>query len=362
MNTLLSILCAALIFGAIVTIHEFGHYIVARKCGIDVHEFSIGMGPAIFKKQGKNTLFSIRALPLGGYCAMGEDDEAKADDVNNFRNKSVWKRMAVIVAGATMNLITGFIVGMIILCMNGRYISTEIAEVVEGTECAKYMQEGDRILSMNGMRMFTANDIIYQLTTDEDGVFSFVIDRNGEKISIDSIAFSINDDGNGGRTLNYDFRVYSKPVTVKNILPQSANKFLYCGRLVIISLKDLILGKYGLNQLQGPVGIVSAISQTAKETGFDPDFLLELAMLISVNVGIFNLLPLPALDGGRFIFLLVEAVRKKPVSAEKEGMVHFVGFALLMLLMLAVTFNDIKNIFVPSDTGNAAAFSHEVIR
>ncbi len=353
MNTFLSILCAALIFGAIVTIHEFGHYIVARKCGIDVHEFSIGMGPAIFKKQGKNTLFSIRALPLGGYCAMGEDDEAKANDVNNFRNKSVWKRMAVIVAGATMNLITGFILGAVILCFDGKYISTEIAEVVQGTDCAMHMQEGDKIIKMNGMRMFTAKDIIYQLRSDEDGVFSFVIDRNGEKINIERVAFSLTDDGNGGRTLNYDFKVYSKDITIKNILPQSAAKFFYCGRLVVVSLKDLILGKYGLNQLQGPVGIVSAISQTAKETGFDPDFLLELAMLISVNVGIFNLLPLPALDGGRFIFLVVEAVRRKPISAEKEGMVHFVGFALLMLLMLAVTFNDIKNIIVPpADTAS----------
>ncbi|MBQ5311416.1 MAG: site-2 protease family protein, partial [Oscillospiraceae bacterium] len=319
-----------------------------------------GMGPAIFKKKGKNTLFSLMILPLGGYCAMGEDDESKSDNPNNFRNKSVWRRMAVIVAGASMNLIMGFLLGLIILCLGGKYISTEIAEVVEGTECAQYLQQGDVIVKMNGMHMYTANDIIYQLRTDEDGIFSFVINRGGERITIDRVAFSLTDDGNGGRTLNYDFRVYSKEIGIKNIIPQSANKFMYCGRLVIISLKDLILGKYGLNQLQGPVGIVTAISETAKETGFDPDFLLELAMLISVNVGIFNLLPLPALDGGRFIFLIVEAIRRKPISAEKEGMVHFVGFAMLMLLMLAVTFNDIKNIFAPSE--NTAAYNYEVKR
>ena len=131
MSTFLSLLCAILIFGAIVTVHEFGHFIIARKCGIDVHEFAIGMGPAIFKKQGKHTLFTIRILPLGGFCAMGEDDEAKADDVNNFRNKPVGSRMAVIVAGAFMNLIMGFILGIVILLADGGYTSTTVAEVVE---------------------------------------------------------------------------------------------------------------------------------------------------------------------------------------------------------------------------------------
>ena len=351
MSTFLSLLCAILIFGAIVTVHEFGHFIVARKCGIDVHEFAIGMGPAIFKKQGKHTLFTIRILPLGGFCAMGEDDEAKADDVNNFRNKPVGSRMAVIVAGAFMNLIMGFILGIVILLADGGYTSTTVAEVVEGTPCAEQLQKDGVLVSMNGMHLFTANDIIYQLQNDDDGVFNFVIKRDGKIMEIKNVAFTITEE-NGNRVLNYDFKVYHKALTPMQLIPQAANKFVYYARLIVISLKDLLLGKYGLNQLQGPVGIVNAITQTAKQTGFKPGFLLEMAMLISINVGIFNLLPLPALDGGRFVFLVAEAIRRKPVSAEKEGMVHFIGFALLMLLMLAVTFNDIKSIFVPQDTAH----------
>ena len=352
MSSIIGIVCAMAIFGVIVTVHEFGHFIVARKCGIDVYEFAIGMGPVIFKKKGKNTLFTLRALPLGGFCAMGEDDEARADDVNNFRNKPVSKRIPVILAGAAMNLITGFIIGIIILCIDGGYGSTTIAYVEDGSDCARVLSVGDDIVSMNGMHMFTSNDIAYVLQTDEDGKVDFVVKRDGQTIKADGVQFTVSDDGNGNRVLSYDLKVYRKPVTVLNILPEAGKKSLYYGRLIIMSLKDLVLGKYGLNQLQGPVGIVSTISTAAKETNFDMSYLLEFAMLISINVGIFNLLPLPALDGGRFVFLIVEAIRRKPISAEKEGMVHFIGFALLMLLMLAVTFNDIKRLIFPEQTAH----------
>ncbi|MBQ8978974.1 MAG: site-2 protease family protein [Oscillospiraceae bacterium] len=310
------------------------------------------MGPAIYKKQGKNTLFTLRILPLGGYCAMGEDDEAKADDVNNFRNKSVGRRMAVILAGATMNLIMGFLIGIVILLADGEYTSATVAHVEEGSECAKYLSVNDEIISMNGMRLFTANDIVYVLQSDEDGKIDFVIRRDGQTVRADGVQFTLTDDGSGNRVLSYDFKVYRKPLTAAALLPQAGCKFLYYGRLIFMSLKDLLFGKYGLNQLSGPVGIVTTISQTVSAPGFDFTYLLELAMLISINVGIFNLLPLPALDGGRFLFLVIEAIRRKPISAEKEGMVHFIGFALLMLLMLAVTFNDIKRLIVPEQTSH----------
>lgn len=346
MSTVISIISAVLIFCVIVIVHEFGHFIVARKCGIDVQEFAIGMGPVIFKKQGKNTLFTIRLLPLGGFCSMGEDEES--EDENSFRKKSVGRRIAVIAAGAVMNLILGFIISIIIFLVSGKLTTTIIAEVTPNSGCAAAgMTQGDRVVNVNGLHIFTANDIIYQLRNDEDGVLDFVVERNGEKISLDGVKFGLTiNEETGERVLNYDFKVYLKDITPAELLPAAANKFMYYSRLILMSLRDLITGKYGLNNLQGPVGIVTVISESAQESGFDIGYLLDIAMLISVNVGIFNLLPLPALDGGRLVFLIIEAIRRKPLKAETEGMVHFVGFALLMILMLIVTFNDVKNIFV----------------
>lgn len=346
MSTVISIVSAVLIFCVIVIVHEFGHFIVARKCGIDVQEFAIGMGPVIYKKQGKNTLFTIRILPLGGFCSMGEDEDS--DDENSFRKKPVIKRIAVIAAGAMMNLILGFIIAIVIFLVSGKLTTTIIAEVTPGSGCeAAGMVQGDRVVKVNGLHIFTANDIIYQLRNDEDGVLDFVVERDGEKIALDGVKFGLTvDEETGERVLNYDFKVYLKDITAAELIPAAANKFMYYSRLILMSLRDLISGKYGLNNLQGPVGIVTVISESAQESGFDIGYLLDIAMLISVNVGIFNLLPLPALDGGRLVFLIIEAIRRKPMKAETEGMVHFAGFALLMILMLIVTFNDVKNIFV----------------
>lgn len=346
MSTVISIISAVLIFCVIVVVHEFGHFIVARKCGIDVQEFAIGMGPVIFKKQGKHTLFTLRLLPLGGFCSMGEDEES--DNENSFRNKSVWRRIAVIAAGAIMNLILGFILSLIIFLVAGKVTTTIIAEIVPGSGCeAAGMAVGDRITKVNGLHIFTANDIIYELRNDEDGVLDFVVERDGEKLTFNGVKFGLTvDEETGERVLNYDFKVYMKNMTAAELLPAAANKFMYYSRLILMSLRDLISGKYGLNNLQGPVGIVTVISESAQESGFDIGYLLDIAMLISVNVGIFNLLPLPALDGGRLVFLIIEAIRRKPIKAETEGMVHFAGFALLMLLMIIVTFNDVKNIFI----------------
>lgn len=346
MSTVISIISAVLIFCVIVVVHEFGHFIVARKCGIDVQEFAIGMGPVIFKKQGKHTLFTLRLLPLGGFCSMGEDEES--DNENSFRNKSVWRRIVVIAAGAIMNLILGFILSLIIFLVAGKVTTTIIAEIVPGSGCETAgMAVGDRITKVNGLHIFTANDIIYELRNDEDGVLDFVVERDGEKLTFNGVKFGLTvDEETGERVLNYDFKVYMKNMTAAELLPAAANKFMYYSRLILMSLRDLISGKYGLNNLQGPVGIVTVISESAQESGFDIGYLLDIAMLISVNVGIFNLLPLPALDGGRLVFLIIEAIRRKPIKAETEGMVHFAGFALLMLLMIIVTFNDVKNIFI----------------
>ncbi|MGN1304190.1 MAG: M50 family metallopeptidase [Oscillospiraceae bacterium] len=346
MKTLLSIVIGIFIFGIIVIVHEFGHYFTAKLCKVKVTEFAIGMGPVIYKKKGKETTFSLRLLPLGGFCSMGEDEDS--DDPDSFRKKPVPAKMAVILAGAVMNLILGFIISIVAMLVSGVGVSSRIVYFDENAVSPNYgLQLEDTIERINGTKIFTARDITYLLSTDDDGIVDFTVKRNGEKIELNGVRFPmIIDETTGKTTLKYDFKVQGERITIKNIVPYSFNNAVYCGRIVLMSIRDLITGKYGLNDLQGPVGIVTTIGSSVTDKGLDWDFLLQLAALITVNIGIFNLLPIPALDGGRFVFLVIEAIRRKPMKAETEGMVHFAGLALLMLLMIVVTFNDVKNIFI----------------
>lgn len=346
MNTVISIIIAIVIFCVIVIVHEFGHFFVAKLCGVRVDEFAIGMGPAIFRKQGRETLFTVRLFPIGGFCSMGEDEDR--DDPNSFRRKPVAAKMAVIVAGAFMNIVLGFIIVLISFIVSGKGVSSTIVYFADDAVSPGYgLQLNDTITEINGVTIFTARDITYQLSSDEDGIVDFTVKRNGEKVELKGVHFPMTvDEETGKQTLMYDFKVMSEKITLKNIIPYTAKSTIYYARVVLMSLKDLITGKYGINDLQGPVGIVSTIGTTVAETGLDWDFILQMAALITINIGIFNLLPIPALDGGRFVLLIVEAIRRKTMKAEVEGMIHFVGFALLMVLMFVVTFNDIKNLFV----------------
>ncbi|MBP1560845.1 MAG: site-2 protease family protein [Oscillospiraceae bacterium] len=346
MDTFVSVLIAAAFFCLIILVHEFGHFFVAKLCGIRVDEFAIGMGPVIYKKQGRETLYSVRLLPIGGFCSMGEDVED--EDPNSFRKKPVLFRMAVIVAGAVMNLVLGFILSVILVLVNGGGVTSQIVYFADNAVSAEQgLQLNDKILEINGVKIFSVKDITYQLGNDEDCKIDFLVERNGEKVRIDGVQFDykVNEE-TGKRTLIYDFKVLREKITVGNLLPYAFKNLVYYGRIVIMSLGDIVKGKYGINDLQGPVGIVSTIGDVTEKSGFKIDFLLDIAALVTVNIGIFNLLPLPALDGGRFVFLLIEAVRRKAFKAETEGAIHFVGFALLMVLMVVVTFNDVKNIFV----------------
>ncbi len=346
MDTFVSILIAVLFFCLIIIIHELGHFVVAKLCGIRVDEFAIGMGPAVFKKKGKETLYSIRLLPIGGFCSMGEDiDEDRPD---SFRKKPVAARMAVIVAGAIMNLLLGLVLSIILTLVNGSDVSTKIVYFSDNAVSNDFgLQLEDRIIKINGTTIFSVKDITYQLSNDEDCIVDFVVERNGERVAVNDVHFAYETNPETGKnTLIYDFKVLREDITISNIFPYALKNTVYYGRIVLMSLKDMVTGKYGINDLQGPVGIVTTIGDVAEQTGFDISFILDIATLITINVGIFNLLPLPALDGGRFVFLIAEAITKKQLKAETEGIIHFVGLALLMVLMFVVTFNDVKNIFV----------------
>lgn len=362
---ILKIIIAILIFGVLVAIHELGHFTVAKLCGIQVNEFAIGMGPRIFKFTKGETTYSLRCLPVGGFCAMeGEDDSSS--NPRAFNNKSIPRRMAVIVAGATMNIILGFVLVLITTCMQEKVPLLTIAEFRENSsshECG--LEIGDEIVSINGMYILTDSDISYKLSNTKDDNFTVVVKRNGEKVQLDNVKFYYQyqyyvdeenqsyvkvdnpDEYTGEQPLQtaesrFDFYINSAEKNIGNVIGYSFKDTASIGRLIWISLIDIVKGKYGISDMSGPVGLATAIGQA---TDLGIEYVLNLVTFITINLGIFNLLPLPALDGGRFVFLLIEAIRRKPIPPEKEGMVHFVGLALFMLLTIAVTFSDIKKLF-----------------
>lgn len=349
MSKVLSIVFAILIFELIIVIHEFGHFIVAKKNGVRVNEFAIGMGPAILKRQKGETLYAWRVFPIGGYCAM-EGEDTESSDGRAFCNKGPWRKIAIVIAGIVMNILLGFVLLVVNTCLSDAITSTTVAEFYDNAVSQKTgLQEGDKIVAINGMRIFSAIDLSYQLQNDEDGVFNMVVKRGGKKVELDSVAFATEENA-----IHIDFMVKAVKLNPFTVVSNSFNETLSYSRLIYISLFDMVSGKYSLKDLSGPVGIVDQIdevidSHTSADTGIDwgslAQNMLSMGGFISINIGLFNLLPLPALDGGRLIFLLIELVRRKPVNPKYEGVVHFVGLMLFMLLMVVVTVSDITKIF-----------------
>lgn len=345
----MDIVITILVFFSIIIIHEFGHYITARIFKMNVDEFTIGMGPRLFKIQGKNTLFSFRLLPIGGAVQLGEDFES--DDPASFRNKPVWQRMIVIVAGAFMNLVLGLIVCIVSVSIGEKIATTQVSLFYENSVSSEKLMQGDEIVEINDMAIWTTMDISYcfqntaaKADENTDRVyFDMDVIRNGERITLDNVPFALNTSEDRTSGIIIDFAVQPQDKNVGSVLSAAFRTALTEGRLIWITLFDLITGTYGINDLSGPVGVVTTMSNAYQMMSVD-EFLILVAF-ITINIGIMNLLPIPALDGARFLFLLIEAIRRKPIPAEKEGMVHFIGFVLLMLLMLIVTFNDISRLF-----------------
>ena len=345
----MQIIVAILVFGIIIAIHEFGHFIVAKRCGIKVNEFAIGMGPAIFKRQKGETLYSLRLFPIGGFCAMEGEDESSNDE-RSFGNKSIPKKIAVLVAGAVMNILLGFILVVLMISMSGTILTSRVASFTDSAASSQSgLQVDDEIVKINNMHIFDTNDLLYQLQTDTDGEVSMLVRRNGEKVQLPAVKFNIRpatDDTK--QQISIDFKVKAEKINFFTVIKASFNKTISIGRLIWISLVDLLQGKYGFNDLSGPVGIVGAIGSaiTVSESLMDKFLnLISLASFITINVGIFNLLPLPALDGGRIFCRIIEAVIRRPIKPQVEQVIHFAGLAALMLLMVVVTFNDVSKLF-----------------
>jgi regulator of sigma E protease len=361
----MSIVIAIIIFGVIILVHEIGHFAAARIFNMRVISFNLGMGPVLLKKRGKETAYQIKAIPFGGSVQLGEDDEEAVinGDTRDFRNKPVWQRMIVILAGAFMNVVLGFVLCAVIVS-TGRLVGTTVIHSFdsgEGVEplSSRTLMSGDKVVAVNGMRVFTRGDINYQLantesklTDDNDRVaFEFTVTRNGQRLVIENVEFHAQANDKGGMQIVDELIWVGVPKNVFSVLSGAMMETVSYSRLVVITLIDLFKGTYGLNDISGPVGVVSIISEVS-EVGFSQSFFagfrvsLYMAALITVNVGIINLIPIPALDGARFVFFAVEAVRRKPVKAEIEGMIHFFGFAALMVFMLLITVLDIRKLFI----------------
>lgn len=342
MNIVFTIIIAVLSFSVIIFIHELGHFITAKATGVKVNEFAIGMGPAIFKIKKGETLYAIRIFPIGGFVSMeGEDQES--DDERAFNRKKPWQKIIVVIAGAVMNLILGFILLFSLTALKPLLPVNTIAKFGEGatSNSAGGLMVGDTIKKINGNRTLIDNDIIFELLRDKDGIVDMEVLRDGETLHLNKVQFNMQKAEDGETYISVDFKIYGEEKTFLSTIKYAANWSYSVARMVVVSLFDLITGRFGFNQMSGPVGITTTISQAASQ-GID-DYLLIIAF-ITINVGMFNLLPLPALDGGRLIFLLIELIRRKPINPKYEGYVHGIGIILLLLLMVVVTFNDIIRI------------------
>lgn len=337
MNMVINIIIAVVMFCVLILIHELGHFLTAKWMGVKVNEFSIGMGPKLLQKKGRETQYTIRLFPIGGYVSMeGEDEES--EDENAFNKKSVYKRMLIVSAGAVMNLLLGLIIVFSMVLSTQNLASTTVGGFVDGAVSNQSLQTGDKILKIDNYRILIAQDLSFgvlrQMGTNPVDV---VVERDGEKITIPDVQFkTVNE--NGKNIFVQDFLVKKDDKNFFTVMKHTFLETFSLVRMVWNSLIMLITGKAGFDQISGPVGITKAIGD-AVQYGFMN--LLFLIALITINLGVFNMLPFPALDGGRLLFMIVEAIRKKPVSQKVESAVHMVGFALLMLLTVLVLFNDI---------------------
>ena len=331
-----TILITILIFAVIIFIHECGHFAAAKLCKVRVNEFALGMGPTLFHVGKGETRYALRLFPIGGFVSM-EGEDGGSGDPRAFCNQKVWKRILIVCAGAFMNLVLGFIVVLLMTIPSDRLPSMTVAQFYENASTeATGLQAGDEILRVNGRSIWVDSDLVYTLSTDEDGVVDMVVRRDEEKVELSDVAFTTQDG-----TLVIDFTVQGVPANLPNVLSYSFRKTASIGRLVWIAVGQLITGQSSINELSGPIGTAQAIGQAAS-AGLST--VMYLFAFITINVGIFNILPVPALDGGRLIFLLFELITRRRIKPEHEAYVHFAGFVLLILLIIFVSYHDIVNL------------------
>ena len=342
----LYILAAILGFGFLIFIHELGHYLMARLFRVTINEFAIGMGPRLFWYESKktHTVYSLRMFPIGGFVSMaGEDDES--EDPNAFHTKAAWKRFLITAAGAAMNLLLGFLLMFIIIC-NTRLFSTTVRGFYRqedtGFSVTTYgtLQAGDELIRVNGRRVYIYYDIAYEVAHSGTRPLEVELIRNGERMTL-MVEFPVVEQ----QDMYFGQVDFATEEESRNPLSCARHAFHYSTatmRMIWDSLFDLLRGRYGMEAVSGPVGVAGAMTEAASAGIIDYLFLL---VVLSINLGMFNLLPIPALDGGRLLFLLIEMIARRPVPQKYEAMVHFIGMLLLLGLVLVITFKDIVTLF-----------------
>lgn len=353
---IIPVVVAILVFLLIIMVHELGHFAAAKACGIYVKQFAFGMGPALFRKQGKETEYVVRAFPVGGYCAFETDIEDFNEETGEiaepnpraFNRKPVWQRMIVLVCGPLMNLILGFIVVVISLCTSEAIASTTVSEFREQSVSSSQLMVNDEILNIEGLPIYSASDITYKMQSsdrkNEAGnlVFDITVRRNGETVLLKDVEFMTTNRQDGSSGVYFDFLVYRLEKNFENVVNMGFRESSSKARIILLTIVDIVKGKYGLNDFSGPIGVGSVITEAVKTYTFS-DFMSVMAFL-SINVGVFNLLPIPGLDGARLIFLIIELIRRKPVKPQVEGVIHFVGMAILLLFIIVLSFNDVSKL------------------
>ena len=337
------LLLAIVLFGVIIGIHEFGHFFFAKLFKVKVNEFSLGMGPKILKKQKGETMYCLRLFPIGGFVSMEGEDEDSADE-RAFNNKPAWQRFIIVAAGAILNLILGIVVVAVCLSCSELVGTRVVADFIENSSSQQYgLQVGDEILKINNTPVYSAKGVAFNLVRDMDNSIDITVRRDGKEIKLEGVKFN-QFEYDGRQYIQQDFYLLGFDPTVGNVIKNSILDSASIVQSVRLSLVDLVTGKYGMKDISGPIGTISAIAEsTAEAEVFKDKILTALTFLsmITINVGVFNLMPLPALDGGRLFFLFIEMIRRKPVPAKKEGLVHTIGLVILLAFMVVVSISDI---------------------
>ena len=342
----MSYILALIIFSAIVIFHELGHFLLAKWNGIEVIEFSLGMGPRLLSHVWGDTRYSLKLLPIGGSCQMVGEEEA-SDSEGAFGNKSVWARIAVVAAGPVFNFILAWVLALIIVGSVG-YDNTMVDIIPDSAAAEAGMEDGDQIISINGSRTWLYREVSLYSSLHQGQTATVVFERNGEK---QTVVLTPKQSDTGAYLYGFSRTVQREKGGALETVGYSCAEIRYWLKATVESLKMLIGGQVGLEEMSGPVGIVSTIGDTYKESRVDGWYyvtmnMIMIAILLSVNLGVMNLLPIPALDGGRLVFLILEAIRGKDIPQEKESMVHFTGFVLLMGLMAVILFSDLHKLFI----------------
>lgn len=343
-----------LALGLLIFVHELGHYLTARACHVTVTEFALGMGKRLCGFTSKKTgiQYSLRLFPIGGYVSMvGEDaaDDASKQDPNAFCKKKLWQRMIILVAGAFMNILTGFLAMLILtvgmFAAGYRMPSATVAEFADKAVSQSYgLREGDTVVKVNRVPIHTGYDLTYEITNAGYRPLDLTVERNGERIVLEQVTFGVIEE-DGIKLGDMDFIVYAMESTFPNVMRVAWYRSLSSVKMVIDSIGGLLTGRFGIDAMTGPVGMTSVVSEVAQSSmaGWN---LLYLFSVIAVNLGIMNLLPLPALDGGRLLFCFIELIRfGKPVSPRVEAAIHRVGIIVLLLFTVLIACKDVIGLF-----------------